>query len=158
MLLGGASVISKSVLDTVGGFSPEFFRQAEEYDLSFRILSSGFRIERFEDVEFFHEKVPGGRSSALTHRMDLRNNLILVERFLPRELRRAYRRDWIRRYSAFALHEATLVLATLMRHFTLDLAPGQTVWPVINFTLRPRDGLRMTVKRRRAQPQLHAAE
>jgi cytochrome P450 len=50
------------------------------------------------------------------------------------------------------------VLATLMRHFALDLAPGQTVWPVINFTLRPRDGLRMTVKRRRAQPQLHAAE
>jgi len=38
------------------------------------------------------------------------------------------------------------------------LAPGQTVWPVINFTLRPRDGLRMTVKRRRAQAQLHAAE
>jgi cytochrome P450 len=60
--------------------------------------------------------------------------------------------------AAFALHEATLVLATLMRHFALDLAPGQTVWPVINFTLRPRDGLRMTVKRRRAQPQLHAAE
>jgi len=60
--------------------------------------------------------------------------------------------------AAFALHEATLVLATLMRHFALDLAPGQTVWPVINFTLRPRDGLRMTVTRRRAQPQLHAAE
>jgi len=93
------------ILDSVGGFSPEFFRQAEEYDLSFRILAAGFRIERFEDIEFFHEKVPGGRSSSLTHRMDLRNNLILVERFLPRDLRRAYRRDWIRRYSAFAVHE-----------------------------------------------------
>jgi GT2 family glycosyltransferase len=105
VLLGGASIIRKSVLDTVGGFSPEFFRQAEEYELSFRILAAGFGIERFEDVEFFHEKVPGGRSSALTHRMDLRNNLILVERFLPRALRRAYRGDWIRRYSAFAMHE-----------------------------------------------------
>jgi GT2 family glycosyltransferase len=105
VLLGGASVIRKSVLDRVGGFSPEFFRQAEEYDLSFRILASGDRIERFEDVEFFHEKVPGGRSSALTHRMDLRNNLILVERFLPRDLRAAYRRDWIRRYSAFAIND-----------------------------------------------------
>jgi cytochrome P450 len=61
--------------------------------------------------------------------------------------------------AAFALHEATLVLATLMRHFTLDLTPGQSVWPVINFTLRPRDGLRMTVQRRHAQQQqLDAAE
>jgi GT2 family glycosyltransferase len=102
VLLGGASVVRKSVLDDVGGFSPEFFRQAEEYDLSFRILRRGHRIERFEDVVFRHEKVPGGRSSALVHRMDLRNNLILVERFLPKPLRRQYRHDWVRRYTALA--------------------------------------------------------
>jgi cytochrome P450 len=60
--------------------------------------------------------------------------------------------------AAFALQEAILVLATLMRHFALDLAPGQSVWPVINFTLRPRDGLRVTVRRRHAQPELRAAE
>lgn len=105
VLLGGASVVRKSVLDETGGFSPEFFRQAEEYDLSFRILRLGHRIERFEDVVFRHEKVPGGRSGALVHRMDLRNNLILVERYLPKELRRKYRHDWVRRYSALARHE-----------------------------------------------------
>ena len=60
--------------------------------------------------------------------------------------------------AAFALHEATLVLAMLMCYFALDLAPGQSVWPVINFTLRPRDGLCMTVERRHAQRQLDAAE
>jgi cytochrome P450 len=60
--------------------------------------------------------------------------------------------------AAFALQEATLVLATLMRHFALDLAPGQSVWPVMNFTLRPRDGLRVTVRRRHVQPELRAAE
>jgi GT2 family glycosyltransferase len=102
VLLGGASVVRKSVLDEVGGFSPEFFRQAEEYDLSFRILRRGCRIERFEDVVFRHEKVPGGRSAAIVHRMDLRNNLILVERFLPKALRRQYRHDWVRRYTALA--------------------------------------------------------
>jgi GT2 family glycosyltransferase len=102
VLLGGASVVRKSVLDEVGGFSPEFFRQAEEYDLSFRTLRRGHRIDRFEDVVFRHEKVPGGRNSALVHRMDLRNNLILVERFLPKPLRRKYRHDWVRRYSALA--------------------------------------------------------
>ena len=37
--------------------------------------------------------------------MDLRNNLILVERYFPKGLRRAYRRDWIRRYSAVARHD-----------------------------------------------------
>jgi hypothetical protein len=34
--------------------------------------------------------------------LDLRNNLILVERFLPKPLRRQYRHDWVRRYSALA--------------------------------------------------------
>jgi hypothetical protein len=105
VLLGGASVVRKSVLDQTGGFSPEFFRQAEEYDLSFRVLRLGHRIERFEDVVFRHEKVPGGRSGALVHRMDLRNNLILVERYLPKPLRRQYRHDWVRRYSALARHD-----------------------------------------------------
>jgi GT2 family glycosyltransferase len=105
VLLGGASVVRRSVLAQTGGFSPEFFRQAEEYDLSFRILRLGHRIERFEDVVYRHEKVPGGRSTALTHRMDLRNNLILVERYLPEALRRHYRHDWLRRYSALARHD-----------------------------------------------------
>ena len=50
VLLGGATVVRKRVLDATGGFSPEFFRQAEEYDLSFRILRGGHHIERFEDV------------------------------------------------------------------------------------------------------------
>jgi glycosyl transferase family 2 len=101
--LGGASIVRAEALRQVGGFAPEFFRQAEEYDLSFRLWGAGFRVERFEDVVFGHDKVPGGRCSALTHRMDLRNNLILVERYLPRELRRVYRRDFIRRYAAFAI-------------------------------------------------------
>lgn len=104
VLLGGASVVRKSVLDQTGGFSPEFFRQAEEYDLSFRILRLGHRIERFEDVIYRHDKVPGGRSGALVHRMDLRNNLILVERYLPESLRRHYWHDWLRRYAALARH------------------------------------------------------
>ena len=44
------------------------------------------------------------------------------------------------------------------RHFALDLAPGQSVWPVINFTLRPRDCLRMTVTGRPLRAESRAAE
>jgi len=103
--IGGASVLRADVIKDVGGFAPEFFRQAEEYDLSFRLWARGYKIERFEDIVFGHDKVPGGRSAALVHRMDLRNNLILVERYLSRPLRRIYRHEFIQRYAAFALHE-----------------------------------------------------
>jgi len=103
--LGGASVVRKAVLDQVGGFATEFFRQAEEYDLSFRIWNAGYKVERFEDLVFRHDKEPGGRSSAAIHQLDLRNNLILVERYLPGALRGAYRADWIRRYGTIAIED-----------------------------------------------------
>ena len=47
--------------------------------------------------------------------------------------------------AGFALQEATIVLATIMKHFTPALAPDQTVWPLQRFTLRPRDPLMMTM-------------
>jgi hypothetical protein len=102
VMLSCAVCLRKSVLTVVGGFRREFFRKAGEYDFSFRIWEAGFRVERFEDVVYRHDKVMTGRSSALAHRMDLRNNLILVERYLPAHLRPAYRRDWRQRYAALA--------------------------------------------------------
>ena len=50
--------------------------------------------------------------------------------------------------ATFALQEATLVLATIMRNFVLQLAPGHLVWPVLRVTLRPAGGLPMVVSRR----------
>jgi cytochrome P450 len=50
--------------------------------------------------------------------------------------------------AGFGLQEATIVLATIMKHFTLSLAPGQAVWPLQRFTLRPRDPLMMVVQER----------
>ena len=50
--------------------------------------------------------------------------------------------------ATFALQEASIVVATLMRHFTFDLAPGHVVWPVQKVTLRPKGGLPMIVRRR----------
>jgi cytochrome P450 len=49
--------------------------------------------------------------------------------------------------SAFALQEMTITVASVMRHFALDLLPNQTVWPAIRFTLRPRDPLLMRIGR-----------
>jgi cytochrome P450 len=50
--------------------------------------------------------------------------------------------------AGFALQEATLMLASIMKNFTLKLVPGQAVWPLQRFTLRSRDPLLMTAKRR----------
>jgi cytochrome P450 len=47
--------------------------------------------------------------------------------------------------ASFALQEASLVLATIVRHFTLRLAPGHEIWPEQKVTLRPKGGLPMTV-------------
>ncbi|SDR62474.1 Cytochrome P450 [Rhizobiales bacterium GAS191] len=50
--------------------------------------------------------------------------------------------------AAFALQEAIIVIAAIMRRFRLELAPGHQVVPVQRVTLRPRGGLPMLLSRR----------
>jgi len=49
---------------------------------------------------------------------------------------------------SFALMEATLILATVAQRYRLALAPGQRIEPQPSITLRPRHGVRMTLRRR----------
>ncbi|HUC55679.1 MAG TPA: cytochrome P450 [Candidatus Cybelea sp.] len=51
--------------------------------------------------------------------------------------------------NAFALMEATLVLATIARKFRLRLVAGHPVVPLASITLRPRHGVRVTLESRR---------
>jgi cytochrome P450 len=50
--------------------------------------------------------------------------------------------------ATFAIQEASIMVATIMRHFTLEMVPGSTPWPVQKVTLRPKGGLPMIVRRR----------
>jgi cytochrome P450 len=50
--------------------------------------------------------------------------------------------------ATFAMQEASIVVATIMRHFTFELVHGYAPWPVQKVTLRPRGGLPMIVRRR----------
>jgi cytochrome P450 len=50
--------------------------------------------------------------------------------------------------SAFALQEATIVLAMIAKYFSFALEPGHTVWPLLRVTLRPANGLPMVVRQR----------
>ncbi|HET9716055.1 MAG TPA: cytochrome P450 [Pseudolabrys sp.] len=50
--------------------------------------------------------------------------------------------------AAFALQEASIVVSTLVRNFTMEIAPGYNAWPVQKVTLRLRGGLPMILRRR----------
>jgi cytochrome P450 len=50
--------------------------------------------------------------------------------------------------SAFALQEATIVLAMIVKYFTFELRADHPVWPLLRVTLRPANGLPMTIRRR----------
>jgi cytochrome P450 len=52
--------------------------------------------------------------------------------------------------AAFALAEATLILATIAQRYRLHLKPGFPVEPQGLITLRPRNGLRMILERRQS--------
>jgi cytochrome P450 len=48
-----------------------------------------------------------------------------------------------------AMNEAVLILASLAQRYQLRLAPGEVVQPQAGITLRPKYGLKMTLRRRR---------
>ncbi|WP_291684751.1 cytochrome P450 [Bradyrhizobium sp.] len=50
--------------------------------------------------------------------------------------------------SAFALQEATLMLAVIVKNFNFQMRPGHAVWPSLRVTLRPANGLPMIIGKR----------
>lgn len=50
--------------------------------------------------------------------------------------------------ATFAIQEASIVVATIVRNFDFTLVPGHFVWPELKVTLRPRGGLPMVLRRR----------
>jgi cytochrome P450 len=51
--------------------------------------------------------------------------------------------------NSFALMEAALILATIAQKFQLRLVSGHTVAPLASITLRPRNGIRVTLEARK---------
>ena len=85
-------------LRAVGGLDPTFFMQAEEYDLSFRLVAAGWTVKVFDDLHVDHLKTVQARKSDRTTFYDIRNNLRVTARFLPSPYYAVYRRDWLERY------------------------------------------------------------
>ena len=58
VFIGCGVGLRKSAIDQVGGLPDEFFMQAEEYDLSLRLLAAGWPLRRCADLLVHHEKTP----------------------------------------------------------------------------------------------------
>jgi hypothetical protein len=72
--------------------------QAEEYDLSLRLLAANWEVRAFPDLHVTHLKTPGARYPSRVTRFDVRNNLIIIARHFPRKWARLFALDWIWRY------------------------------------------------------------
>ena len=89
-------------LRAVGGLDRTFFMQAEEYDLSFRLVNAGWKVEVYDDLHVEHLKTEHARRSERTTFYDVRNNLRVLARYLPAPQARVYREDCLQRYEWLA--------------------------------------------------------
>jgi len=102
VFIGCGTGFRRRALTQVGGLPEDFFMQAEEYDLSLRLLAAGWNVRRFDDLQVNHLKTPTARKSARTTRLDVRNNLTLIARYFPDRWVMPFALDWTRRYAMLA--------------------------------------------------------
>jgi GT2 family glycosyltransferase len=88
----------RRALVEVGGLPGDYFMQAEEYDLSLRLLDAGWDVRTIDELTVMHLKTPSARMTGRTMRLDVRNNLILAARYFPDDWVGSFVRDWLRRY------------------------------------------------------------
>ncbi len=98
VFIGCGAGFRRDALLSVGGLDESLFMQAEEYDLSFRLINAGYHVQTFDDLHVEHLKTPQARQSARTTYHDTRNNLLLTHRYLSDSQRSIYLRDWTQRY------------------------------------------------------------
>jgi GT2 family glycosyltransferase len=98
VFIGCGVGLRRSAIEEVGGLPDDFFMQAEEYDLSLRLLDAGWQVERFDDLHVTHLKTPVARTPQRVMRLDVRNNLMLIGTYFPDKWALPFCVDWMRRY------------------------------------------------------------
>jgi GT2 family glycosyltransferase len=59
---GGAHAIRKEAMEVVGGYPTDFFYGMEEYDLSYKLITTGYKIVYTDEIVMLHKESPEGRS------------------------------------------------------------------------------------------------
>ncbi len=60
---GGAHAIKKEAMEAAGGYPTDFFYGMEEYDLSYKLISKGFKIIYTDEIVMLHKESPEGRTT-----------------------------------------------------------------------------------------------
>ena len=60
---GCGNIIVKEAFDKAGPFPTDFFYGMEEYDLSYRVLESGYSIKYISNIVLLHKESPEGRQT-----------------------------------------------------------------------------------------------
>ncbi len=126
VFIGCGTAFRREALDEVGLLPEDFFMQAEEYDLSLRLLQAGWEIRTFGDLHVAHLKTPNARRSWRTMRLDVRNNFVVATRYFPREWMPRFTFDWMKRYRdiAAAKQQRSAFWIGLAQGAVANLRPG----------------------------------
>jgi len=79
----GGCAIKKEVIDKVGYFPSDFFRQAESSDMALRIIDAGYAILHWHKAVICHERALPNRNEKLYMFYGCRNELFTVIRRYP---------------------------------------------------------------------------
>jgi GT2 family glycosyltransferase len=128
VVIGCGTGFRRSALKDVGGLPTDFFMQAEEYDLSLRLLDRRWLIRRLDDLHVQHLKTAAARVPTRTTRLDVRNNLMVVTRYFPRQWIIPFAIDWTRRYAWIASSKGYqhlwAVLVGIVQGLWMSVRPG----------------------------------
>jgi len=139
---GGACAIRRQVLEAVGYYPSDFYRQGEENDLALRVLEAGYRILYVPSATVFH--VSAGPSKRSLIYLSCRNDLYTVVRRYPGLLLpvafvwKAVIWGWAG-FKRFALHHSLLACAVAFFRIPWLLSSRKPVSPAtIRLWLRLR--------------------
>lgn len=79
---GCGNVYRRSLIEQVGGYIPEFYRQGEEVERSLRVMDAGYKVLSCPSIKVFHAQSPINRNIA-------RHLAFEAANYLRRELIRA---------------------------------------------------------------------
>lgn len=89
-------LVSRKLYEETGGYDPEFFLQAEDFDWQLRAKNAGFKIMFSHRAKLWHkESMTIGKQSSQKAYYDARNPMVAVMKNCPPETSSAYLREKI---------------------------------------------------------------
>lgn len=127
VFIGCGTGFRREALRETGLLPTDFFMQAEEYDLSLRLLNAGWSVRTFDDLLVKHLKTPAARRSWRTMRLDVRNNFVVAATYLPDGWAMRFVFDWMKRYYRIAASKGqrSAFFCGLVQGFIAMLEPGR---------------------------------